>query len=120
MARSLSLSERSSSKRLTRCGAYYRHALDATVLLASFLKSADVTQEIFIRFLSQLKKHHTVEISTLSSTVALGWEKSLKNQVIKVHHGGLKIARSNPSGFDPRSPHHLAAVAFSRPTGCSG
>src|SRR5260221_3487812 len=49
-----------------RYGAYYTHAFNCAIFLTVFLKSADRTRWIFLSFLSQLKKHHTLALfSTL-------------------------------------------------------
>ena len=59
-----------------RYGAFYVHALDASVLLASCLRSGDISQEIFLRFLAQVKKHHTL---ALFSTVRLHKVQAMMN-----------------------------------------
>lgn len=47
---------------------YYPHALEASLFLSNCIKSVDVDREVFARFLSQVKKHHTL---ALFSTVRL-------------------------------------------------
>jgi hypothetical protein len=51
-----------------RYGSYYKHAAGASLLLSRFVKSVDSNGLIFVRFLSQVKKHHTL---ALFSTVRL-------------------------------------------------
>lgn len=45
-----------------RYGEFYTHAIDSTLFLSNFVKSADVSQQIFVRFVSQIKKHHTLAL----------------------------------------------------------
>jgi hypothetical protein len=45
-----------------RYGAYYRNAVECSVLLTHFLKSIDLARSVFCRFLSQAKKHHTLAL----------------------------------------------------------
>jgi Arm DNA-binding domain len=45
-----------------RYGEFYEHALDATVFLSHLVKSADISRQIFVRFLSQIKKHDTLAL----------------------------------------------------------
>jgi hypothetical protein len=47
---------------------YYPHALEASLFLSNFIKSVDPDRSVFVMFLSQLKKHHTL---ALFSTVRL-------------------------------------------------
>ena len=49
-------------------GKYFGHACDATALLSMFIKSANSDREIFVRYISHVKKHHTL---SLMSTVRL-------------------------------------------------
>ena len=51
-----------------RYGDYYRHALDASVLLSHFIKSLDPDRFIFGRYHAWVKKHHLL---ALFSTVRL-------------------------------------------------
>src|SRR5258708_37500537 len=47
---------------------YYPQALEASLFLSNFIKSVDPDRSVFVMFLSQLKKHHTL---ALFSTVRL-------------------------------------------------
>ncbi|HEY5105714.1 MAG TPA: hypothetical protein VII73_02955 [Caulobacteraceae bacterium] len=49
-------------------GKHFGHACDATALLSLFIKSANYDREIFLRYMSHAKKHHTL---ALMSTVRL-------------------------------------------------
>jgi hypothetical protein len=48
-----------------RYGTYYAHVRDVTIFLSSFLKSIDRSHEFFLRFVSQVKKHHTLAVLSL-------------------------------------------------------
>jgi hypothetical protein len=47
---------------LARYGEFYEYALSSTVFLSNFIKSASRREELFIRFASQVKKHHTLAV----------------------------------------------------------
>jgi hypothetical protein len=82
-----------------RYGEFYEHALDATVFLSRFVKSADISQQIFVRFLSQVKKHHTL---ALFSTVRLHKVQSRMNlrQVLEATAcAAYAIANPHPDDF---------------------
>ena len=82
-----------------RYGAFYDHAHCTTIELSNFLKSADVTQEVFIRFLSQMKKHHTL---ALFSTVRLHKVQAMMNlrQVLEAAScAAYAIRNPDPSNF---------------------
>jgi len=82
-----------------RYGVFYDHAYCTTIELSNFLKSADVTQEVFIRFLSQMKKHHTL---ALFSTVRLHKVQAMMNlrQVLEAAScAAYAIRNPDPSNF---------------------
>jgi hypothetical protein len=59
-----------------RYGAYYRIALDLSVILSSAVKSIDCDHAIFARFLSQVAKHHLLAVF---STVRLHHIQAMMN-----------------------------------------
>lgn len=82
-----------------RFGPYFDHALDASLLLSSFVTSTGTDREIFVRFLSQIKKHHTLAVF---STVRLHQIQALMNlrQVLEAGTcAAFAIANADISGF---------------------
>jgi hypothetical protein len=59
-----------------RYGAYYQHALSASLFLTHFIKSMDQSRWIFGGFVSLVKKHHTL---ALFSTLRLHQVQSMMN-----------------------------------------
>jgi hypothetical protein len=82
-----------------RYGAYYTHALDASVFLTHFIKSLDSDRFVFGRYYSQVKKHHLL---ALFSTVRLHQVQSTMNLRQVLEAGSLAsfaIANPDPSHF---------------------
>jgi hypothetical protein len=82
-----------------RYGYYYRHALDASVFLTTFIKSLDPDRFIFGRYHSQVKKHHLL---ALFSTVRLHQVQAAMNLRQVLEAGCLAayaIANPDPNLF---------------------
>src|SRR5258708_11707385 len=80
---------------LERYPVYYAHALEASLFLSNFIKSVDPDRSVFVMFLSQVKKHHTL---ALFSTVRLHQMQAKMNLRQVLEAGG----RSALSTFTPR------------------
>ena len=90
-----------------RYGAYYTHALDASVFLSSFIKSLDPDRFVFGRYYSQVKKHHLL---ALFSTVRLHQTQSTMDlrQVLEAGScAAFAIANPDPSHFVTEDKHGL-------------
>lgn len=83
-----------------RYGAYYTIALEVSMFLSSAVKSINQDRETFVRFLSQVKKHHLLAVF---STVRLHHIQATMNlrQVLEV---GACAAIANPE------PAHFAST----------
>jgi hypothetical protein len=82
-----------------RYGSYYRHALDASVFLSTFIKSLDEDRLVFGRFHSVVKKHHLLAVF---STVRLHQVQSAMNlrQVLEAgSFAAFAIANPDPKHF---------------------
>jgi hypothetical protein len=82
-----------------RYGAYYTLALDVSVFLSLVRKSIDREHAIFVRFFSQVKKHHLLAIF---STVRLHQIQAMMNlrQVLEAGAcAAFAIANPDPTHF---------------------
>ena len=82
-----------------RYGAFYTHALDASMFLGSFIKTLDPDRFVFGRYHSWVKKHHLL---ALFSTVRLHQVQATMNLRQVLEAGSLAayaIANPEPSHF---------------------
>jgi hypothetical protein len=82
-----------------RYGAYYTNALEASVLLSSFIKSLDPDRFVFGRYYAWVKKHHLL---ALFSTVRLHQAQATMDLRQVLEAGSLAafaIANPDPSNF---------------------
>jgi hypothetical protein len=87
-----------------RYGAYYTLALDVSVFLSLVIKSIDRDHAIFVRFFSQVKKHHLLAIF---STVRLHQIQAMMNlrQVLEAGAcAAFAIANPDPAHFASTTP----------------
>jgi hypothetical protein len=82
-----------------RYGDYYKHALDASMLMTSFVKSLDPDRFVFGRYHAWVKKHHLL---ALFSTVRLHQAQAAMDLRQVLEAGSLAayaIANPDPSLF---------------------
>jgi hypothetical protein len=87
-----------------RYGTYYTIALDLSVFLSSAVKSIDRDHETFVRFLSQVTKHHLLAVF---STVRLHQNQAMMNlrQVLEAGAcAAFAIANPDPGHFASTTP----------------
>ncbi len=87
-----------------RYGAYYTIALDLSVFLSSAVKSIDRDHETFVRFLSQVTKHHLLAVF---STARLHQIQAMMNlrQVLEAGAcAAFAIANPDPAHFASTTP----------------
>jgi hypothetical protein len=78
---------------------YYPHALEASLFLSKFVESVDGDRSVFVMFLSQIKKHHTL---ALFSTVRLHQIQAKMNLRQALEAGvsaAFAIANPGPENF---------------------
>jgi hypothetical protein len=87
-----------------RYGAYYTIALDVSVFLSSAVKSVDRDHATFVRFLSQVKKHHLLAVF---STVRLHQIQAMMNLRQVLENGAcaaFAVANPEPAHFASTTP----------------
>jgi hypothetical protein len=76
-------------------GAHFGHACEATALLSMFVKSVSHDREIFMRYMSHVKKHHTL---ALMSTARLHQIQAMMNlRIVLESAANAAYALCNPA-----------------------